>query len=324
MKNAILFGNGFNLLSDGCPSWDELLASLTDKEHTTLINDLPPTLQYEQVYLSPNMSVSNTSHSPDEMKLKKAVKENLKGLSTNEFYKTLRNLDVNLFLTTNYDHAFYDNNEKIVEYYCGTEKLYSIRRWGKIHIEGKDIWLYPIHGDIKNVKTIMLGLDHYGGALAKVQDFVKGNYHIKREKEKQQKIFPNVPSIKRRLNENKEIDPSKYGFKDSGSGLLSWIDAFFFTNLHIIGIALDFSEIDIWWLLSRRARLSKSGMIKNKIYYYPTFPMSEIHKHRPKLEMLKRLDVHVIYSNPESNIQTEKNDYPSIYDIQINNLKKNL
>lgn len=313
-KNTILFGNGFNLLSKNCPSWHDLLVSISNNKKALLLEGIPPTLQYEQVYISPSSRFKNINYDTEESKLKEAVKNRFAKLKNNEFYDRLRSLDVDVFLTTNYDHAFYDNNEKVVQKEDNTEKLYSIRRWKKCNIDGKDIWLYFIHGDLTYCKSMMLGLDHYGGALAKVQNYVKGNYHIN--------DYDNVPCIKDRLERG--LDKDSYGFKESGSGLMSWIDTIFFTNLHIIGMALDFSEIDIWWLLSRRARLSKSNLIRNKIYYYPTFPLSEIQSQLPKLRLLEKLDVEVVYHNITQDIETGTVDYNQIYNCQLDSLEKNL
>lgn len=324
MNNAILFGNGFNLLSSGCPSWHDLLNGLSDKDRAPLLEGIPPTLQYEQVYISPNTAFLDQSQDTEESKLKEAVKRRLSKLPTNDFYEKLKSLDVNIFLTTNYDHAFYDNNEKLVKDYNGTEKLYSIRRWKKLEIAGKDFWLYFIHGDLKSISSIMLGLDHYGGALAKLQDYVKGGYLRTKTVNGKEVKFTIVPSIKKRLKDSLVLSAEDYGFKDSGTGLLSWLDAFFFTNLHIIGITLDFSEIDIWWLLSRRARLLKSDLINNKIYYYPTFPMSEIHFHLSKLRLLEKLGVQIVHHNLTKDIETGIVDYPSIYEFQLDKLKENL
>ena len=78
----------------------------------------------------------------------------------------------------------------------------------------------------------MLGLDPYGGALAKVQDYVKG-YFIDKTKEKDPKSEGQF-SISKRLASHIEFDSLKYGFTDNGTSLVSWIDAFFFANLHII------------------------------------------------------------------------------------------
>lgn len=307
-KNAILFGNGFNLLSKNCPSWHKLLVNISDHEQAPLLEGIPPTLQYEQVYISRRFE--NINYDTEEFKLKEDVKNELAKLKTNKFYDRLRSLNVDVFLTTNYDHAFYDNNEKVVQKEDNTEKLYSIRRWKKCNIDGKDIWLYFIHGDLRYCKSIMLGLDHYGGALARVQNYVKGNYQIKN--------YEKVLRINDRLERGLDKNPSYYGFKESGSGLMSWIDTIFFTNLHIIGMALDFSEIDIWWLLSRRARLSKSNLIKNKIYYYSTYPLSESQSQNSKLNLLEELGVEVVKLN------VENDDYNKIYNCQLDSLEKNL
>ena len=49
---------------------------------------------------------------------------------------------------------------------------------------------------------------------------------------------------------------------------LSWVELFFRTNLYIIGFGMDFSEIDIWWLLNKRARfMLEIPEINNRITY---------------------------------------------------------
>ena len=105
--DAILYGNGFNLLSKDCPSWQELLTNISDRDKSPILNGIPPTLQYEQVYLAPNSSFTTLSDGEDETKLKEAVKRRLSTIRTNEFYERLLNLGVSIFLTTNYDHAIY-------------------------------------------------------------------------------------------------------------------------------------------------------------------------------------------------------------------------
>ena len=314
-KKAILFGNGFNQLSPSCPSWNNLLHTLSNKDKKPLLEGIPPTLQYEQVYLTPNPSFSATNNII-EKQLKEAVKRRLSKLKSNDFIEDLKKLNVDFFLTTNYDHTFYDNDSKVVSDYDNSEKLYSIHRWKRIDLNEKGKLLYFIHGDLQNVKSIMLGLDHYGGSLAKIQNYVKGEYTKSGNSNNH-----SVPSIRKRLEDSLELTPLNYGFKDTGCGIISWIDTFFFCDLHIIGLSLDFSEIDIWWLLSRHARLQKQGLIKNNIYYYPTFPTSDIHNHLPKLRLLERLGVKVVYHKIITYIEKGLIDYQSIYKEQIRNLK---
>jgi len=66
------------------------------------------------------------SDESDETKLKDAVKRRLSTIETNEFYKKLLSLGVSTFLTTNYDHALYDNDESSVIGKNSSEKIYSI------------------------------------------------------------------------------------------------------------------------------------------------------------------------------------------------------
>ena len=47
MEQAILFGNGFNRITNEKCSWDDILASKVDKD----LRDISYTLQYESAYL---------------------------------------------------------------------------------------------------------------------------------------------------------------------------------------------------------------------------------------------------------------------------------
>lgn len=90
------------------------------------------------------------------------------------------------------------------------------------------------------------------------------------------------------------INVTSGGLSSCNNSLLSWIDAFFYMNVHIIGLGLDFSEIDLWWLLTRCARLIQKlgkGKIENKIYYYCTDLMSKVSSQIQKCELLKILDI---------------------------------
>lgn len=321
-KNVILFGNGLNLLSEGCPSWGTLLRDISGKDNNPILNGIPMNLQYEQVYLSPNTSFSEMDEGSDEHKLKSVVKTKLGKIKSNRYYDKLLRLDVDIFMTTNYDHTLYIGRKVIDK--CSQEKLYSIRRWKRVLLNGKEKIVHHIHGDISNINSIMLGLDHYGGSLAKVQDYVKGNYNRVKKVKTGEFAYEKVPSILRRITDGGILNPADYGFSDDGTGFLSWIDYFFFCDVHIIGLSLDFSEIDIWWILSRRARYMKKHSISNQIFYYPTFPMSEIQTHLPKLRLLEKLNVTIVHHKQTSDIETGKACYGAIYEEQIDNLQRHL
>lgn len=319
MENAILFGNGFNLLSPRTDSWRSLLLRYSSSDQ--LLDDIPPTMQYEQVFLTTKHTYSLQRYKTKENAFKHAIAKELSQYSSNEYYKILIDLPVNTYLTTNYDHAFYDDKDIIVEK-DSTETIYSIHRFNILQFSHKKVVFYPFHGDISKPKTIMLGLDQYGGALSKLGKYIKGEYEVKGGMKK-------IPPMEERLSESINLNPTDYGAKPSFNGLLSWIDAFFYMNVHIIGLGLDFSEIDLWWLLTRRARLiQKLGIekVSNKIYYYCTEPISKIGYQLQKYQLLKMLHVEVVYLPKTDDLQRgiNKTLYEDIYFEQIKNLKSHL
>ena len=49
---------------------------------------------------------------------------------------------------------------------------------------------------------------------------------------------------------------------------VSWAELFFNSDVYIAGFGMDFSEIDVWWLLTKRARIYKiSEFLNNNIHY---------------------------------------------------------
>lgn len=249
MENAIFFGNGFNLVSDNRYSWSELLKEMGDK--TELLSSLPPTMQYEYIFLNSKRDYKDTPEKPRETRFKEAIVKRIKEFKHNEFYDCLINLNVRDYLTTNYDNAFFKDALKVVAY-IGNEKTYSIRRRSELYKNGDSHskYLFHLHGYIRNIASIMIGFDQYIGASRRVDQWVKGEYVRFRVVKDEKVPFDKVPSIVSRLNGGHMN--GDYGIDPTDTGLYSWIDAFFFRNLHIIGFALDFCESDIWWLLVKR------------------------------------------------------------------------
>lgn len=258
MEQAILFGNGFNRITNEKCSWDNILASKVDKD----LRDISYTLQYESAYLK---EYQDNSKSNDETLFKEDIVKGIKSDFTNNIYDLLADSPIKYFITTNYNTTLDnvlvkrgftpDSKDKSVE------KIYSIRRKHqfKNDEETKEVWY--AHGEVSNTKSIMLGYDHYCGSLAKINDYIKGKYDYPGIKDK-------VPSIEQKLElwKNEKVE-------ELSRSLISWIDLFFFTDLHIIGLGLDFSETDIWWILNKRKRLiadRKVEELPNKIHFYMT------------------------------------------------------
>lgn len=293
MEKAILFGNGFNRISNDKCSWDDILASKVDKD----LIDISYTLQYESAYLK---EYQEKSKSNDETSFKEEILKGIKSDFTNNIYDLLADSPVKYFITTNYNTTLDnvlvkrgftpDKNDKSIE------KIYSIRRKHRFYKERETKEVWYAHGEVSNTKSIMLGYDHYCGSLAKINDYIKGKYDYPGIKEK-------ISSIEEKLELWKDEK-----VEELRRSLISWIDLFFFSDLHIIGLGLDFSETDIWWILNKRKRLiadRKEEELPNKIYFYMTDRDSK------KKLLLEYFGVEVIEST------VTDNNYEDIYSNAI-------
>lgn len=256
MNNTILFGNGINLLTSSNKSWNSLLDEL--KIPNVFNNgNLPHTMIYERILFEKQIG-EKEEILKEEQRIKEEIAKEFSKIANHNIYRELFNLNAHNYITTNYDYAFKNtiSQELNLEYVNkSSEDIYSIRRKIEFHINNQhntNIW--HIHGEIDKPKTIMLGLDHYCGEIGKIDSYIKGFYTFEKNGETQK-----VDSIKKKLLKN-EFDE------------ISWIDLFFNSNIHIVGFSFHFSEIDLWWILTKRARLLRdnevSKRIKNKIFFY--------------------------------------------------------
>ena len=257
MEKVIFFGNGLNRLVSSNISWGDLLDKI--KNQNKFDDDkLPNTMIYERIVLQ--KLNTNEDILQDEFELKVDIAELLRDIKGNEVYKNLFELDCQHYITTNYDYGFIDSiiglkdiNLPISEH--STEDVYSVRRLKSISTKKeKKKHFWQIHGEIRRPATIMLGLDQYSGSISKLNDYVKGNYKYQRDG-----VSITEASIEDKLNDNKLNESS-------------WAELFFGSDIHIMGFSFDFSEMDLWWLLTRRARMKKSprtkSLIKNSIHFY--------------------------------------------------------
>ncbi len=232
MDNVILLGNGLNRLSEGY-SWESLLAKLVEKLCYNKISydaahQTPFPLFYEEI-LSDILSDELIT----EKHVKQFISDEIGNIQLNECHGLLSKVRVNDFLTTNYDYMI----EKVIfnddSYYnIGPveENKYSVFR--RISMSGTHKSVWHIHGEARKYNTITLGYDHYAGYLQTLRESATTDIGEKYKDFKLNKLWD-------RLTETEVV---------------AWIDFFFRKNVHIVGLSLDFSEIDLWWLLVYRAR----------------------------------------------------------------------
>lgn len=289
MRNTVLFGNGINRISDNAVSWDDLLDGI--KGSNIFENgDLPNTMVYERIFMEQH--APKKSQKADELKIKEAIAQAMQSQGSNEIFELLVSLNVENYLTTNYDYAF-EKAINIIPEKLSTEDIYSLRRKRRYVTDNGIKYLWNIHGEIDQPKSIMLGLDHYCGSASKIDSYVKGNY--------KHTVLGKSSTIEAM---DKKLESLSYCFT-------SWVDLFFSSNVHIVGLSLDYSETDLWWLLNKRARFAADGLISNKVFFYTD------HMDKEKMGLLKSFNVEVIIT------KVVNNDYKGMYKSSINKIPYN-
>lgn len=314
MKQSILYGNGVNLLTKGNPSWKDLINEISK---ITIEGNIPNPIKYEAIllndYKNSNWEDSNTinetadindAKKEQESDLKKKIAKRLEEFESNEIYRKIFEMPFEHFMTTNYDKSLIkDLEENLFVSKNTTEKLYSIRRSYMIKTSENDSngrLYWPIHGYFKNWPSIMLGYDQYCGSLAKIDSYVKGNYKYDKNDEEP------IKSIKKRLA------------KEEWGDIKSWIDLFFISDVHIIGLGLSYEEIDLWWILNRRKRIMTHTNVSNRVYYYQTEE-----EDNEKEQIFKIFGVEYVPLKNKKLFNNTK-DYTSRYDAQLVEMKKRM
>lgn len=247
-KTTFLIGNGINQAIEGeRVSWGNLLSDLQnqfDVNHIDLKNPFKPfPLSFEEILFA-----SSGSFDLNIRSIKDTIASTFRGLEPNLFHKRIMNSErVDHILTPNYDYAFekvfvlhFFNDEERLEN-ATTETKHSIRRRCYLGngIHNKSIW--HIHGELNHnqnftnqhysSESIQIGFDHYVEYLIEIQNYLKGR------KYKEEGLI--TEKIR------------------SGNTGVSWLDKFFFGRLVIVGLGMDFSEIDLWWVLNYRSKVFK-------------------------------------------------------------------
>lgn len=267
---SLLIGNGINNITKG-NSWSDVLDNLGETYGIKIdTHEKPFPLAYEEIYFN----ISNKQMNGfSENKIKDSIASKINTIEPNEIHKKIIELECVNILTTNYDLAFeyclddkirFEDlrNEGVIK-----ESKYNIFRHHKV--KNKNIW--HIHGAVNNPNSIILGYEHYSGYLQSMRGYTTTGSQYSN------KSF-NEPLTKR-LQEN-----------DIGN---SWIDEFFTKDVYILGLNLDFVEIDLWWLLTfrERNRIAKKISSQHEITYYIPSCYYNNAASKAKIDLLKSVGV---------------------------------
>ncbi len=261
MESALLIGNGLNRCHlDKKLSWEALMREIAGKYSVAFHENNSFPLEFE--CMANRVCQQDGKALDDVIKGLKgdiAAKINTFSPEPDWIHSQFVNLPVREIMTTNYDYYL----EKILspdfpQKWKGeaTQDSYGLRR----RYIGENKTVRHIHGDADKSNSICLGYDHYARSIVRMRDYFKKEVDLEDTLAKQP--LPQEGQLPK-----KEKKQHFYGE--------SWMELFFTHDIHIVGLSLDVCEIDLWWMLTYRAKLmAKSPTvrqnIKNKVYFYYT------------------------------------------------------
>ncbi|MBX7167324.1 MAG: SIR2 family protein [Pirellulales bacterium] len=206
----------------------------------------------------------------DRTCVKSVIAAQLRDLRPNLFHRRLLDLDVRHILTTNYDYALEqasDDRPRDISHHAKKYSLFRRRVVAKMSI-------WHIHGEINTPRSLVLGYDQYMGQVQRMRLFLKGFYHGKKS-------------------------PFTSGIREfeSGKSLYSWCDVFLRDDVHILGLGLSYSELDLWWMLYYKARLKRRGVNVGRTVFYNIRTEPAV---TPELKSIRTLDVEVVEVDAQS------------------------
>lgn len=233
VPKVLILGNGINRAYNFA-SWDDLIQSIRTRElsedETACIKDIPYPMQ---------PVILTDDHLGTRMRNISGALSSLRAPAEEEILmRQYAALPFNAVLTANYSYEFEkalaDDFKCLPGRRCKYRKI-AYTESGKYNTEQLHTFysfnddrlpVWHIHGEACRPDTMVLGHYYYGKLLAKMQQYV--SKLIAREKAclaKQQPI-----------------------------GIHSWIDYFMLGEVHIVGLGMALSEMDLWWLVNCKKR----------------------------------------------------------------------
>ncbi len=246
---VLLLGNGINRVGNGL-SWSGLIQGLIDFADVTVRWDperKPFPLFYEEIWLE-----AWRRHGTGERPIKREIQRLARGIKPRDLHRALADLPCEHLLTTNYDYAIElglsgrkKDWRKTSDVFEQRYSLFRRRSHG-----GRHVW--HIHGEIDNPESILVGFEQYGGYLQHLRNYVLTGTDYRRLK----------------------LDPARDRLGAGDPAIHSWVDLFFVRDVVILGLALDFTEISLWWLLMFRVRQIARGELEltNRLVYLHAVP----------------------------------------------------
>ena len=290
LPQVLFLGNGL-VRSFGGKSWDNLIKLIAVRD------DLPEKLSCPfplQAILATNDHISTAAKQYAE-EFWGEVEPDL-----NEQLRTLLSMRFDDIITTNYSYEIESaalGVNKVSERYlsktCKNQEIgkkvehkYLIQSCQVIPFGEHQNRIWHIHGEARKPNSMILSHYYYANLLHRIMDYVDKNsrYYMHRQ---------------------------QYG---KHQPIQSWLDSFILGDVYILGFGMDFSELDIWWLLNRKKR---ENAIHGQVFYYE--PGGD--DFNEKAELLKLLGVDVIHCGVSVPTGTPKNKAAAYREFYLKAIK---
>jgi hypothetical protein len=269
-----MLGNGLNRLSSQL-DWSGLLKRLANElgvAEPKCVEQKPLSLLFEELCAGQGGVFRQA-----EAAVKKQIASLLASVQSDCLHAAFASR-VEVILTTNYDYAIeHAMNGPLFE----PAPVYPESRFNlfrRVRVGAKEVW--HVHGILDMPGTIVLGYDQYSGYLQRIRMYL--THGLKPEGKRQPMRSPLKSGM-----QNFEEWP-----------IHSWVDHFLRDHLHIVGLGLDFTEIDLWWLLlHKRRRVIQTG---RTFYYDIRVPECSHSREPPQLSVLRSLGMTVVTVHGDS------------------------
>ena len=258
---VLLLGNGLNRAYNG-KSWDQLLDSIKEAEEFPLNAEkyiMPMPLKAAMLTnnkLASKMReiVKNANPSDNGHKEQKITWQDFT-MTNPEMRRQIRRIvkHFDYVLTTNYSYEIEmalleteNLSAKQIAKYMSFHEIDNAQTKFLINTYNcvKDTPIWHIHGEARKPDSMIIGSAFYGKLLKRCIERIDGTVTSKsNEQGKTERKQVGKEQEYRRNYRNKQSQ--KIG---------SWIDAFVLGDVYILGLGLDFSESDLWWLIDYKSQ----------------------------------------------------------------------
>lgn len=254
---VLVVGNG--LIYDSEYSWDKMIKGVSRPGiDLSYYEELDEKGEHVRFLVPNTILTMSTSDTKDKDRHNKYVSFlGQKSYPENGHLQRLLKIPFDAVLTTNYTYELEAAlRPGYPKYRAATKRRYAfstkadddpkylLHTFNRVHADGPDIW--HIHGELRRPSSMILSHDEYARYVAKILQY-NGS----------------------RKNEYSEyMDDVRFK---------SWIDYYVLGDVYMIGLGMDYSEFDLWWLLGRRQR-EESGA--GRFFFYEPVKTDNQVKHR--------------------------------------------